>query len=322
MRNIRGYFWTCVDRGEAAHPTGDEDVTMRHRWAALLAATALAATALMNGAAGPAEAAPEGITQVKPYTGGAYVAMGDSRASGTHKTPTLGYYLGCLRSADSYPEILRSHLRPERFTDTSCAGAKSANLWSTPQPTSLYPRPAQINRVPAGAQLLTISIGGNDMQWGPILAKCLVNRAGEDRNCRSDAAVNSRITQRIAVMDRETRTAMSAIRAKQPTAQIVMVGLGGFIGERGCFPTVPLPDGDAAWMRGVFARANTTLRAVAESIDGSFIDVQNLSEGRDACNRSGAWYEGQTNEAGTLRWHFNHRGSTEIARLIDRVIIR
>lgn len=295
---------------------------MRRGWAALLTATALVATALVSGFAGPSDAAPQGISQVKPYTGGAYVAMGDSRASGTHKTPTLGYYLGCLRSADSYPEILRRTLRPAMFTDTSCAGAKSANLWSTPQPTNLYPRPAQLDRVPAGAQLLTISIGGNDMQWGAILAKCLVHRAGEDRNCRSDADLNTRVRQRIAVMERETRSAMSAIRAKQPTAQIVMVGLGGFIGERGCFPTVPLPDGDAAWMRGVFQQANTTLRTVAESIEGSFIDVQNLSEGRDACAKSGAWYEGQTNEAGTLRWHFNHRGSTEIATLIDRVIIR
>ncbi|MFZ2511925.1 MAG: SGNH/GDSL hydrolase family protein [Gordonia sp. (in: high G+C Gram-positive bacteria)] len=295
---------------------------MRRRWAALLTATALTGAALVLGNTAPADAAPDGISQVKPYTGGAYVAMGDSRASGTHQTPTLGYYLGCLRSADSYPEMLRKKLQPALFTDTSCAGATSANLWSTPQRTNVYPRPAQIEQVPAGAQLLTISIGGNDMQWGAILAKCLVSRSGEDRNCRGDAALNARVDQRIAAMDRATRSALSAIRAKQPKAQIVMVGLGGFIGERGCFPTVPLPDGDAAWMRDVFQKANTTLRAVAESIDGSFIDVQNLSEGRDACAKTGAWYEGQTNEAGTLRWHFNHRGSTEIATLIERVIIR
>lgn len=300
---------------------------MRRPWTALLAATALATAGLVSGAlvtgvAPSATAAPDGISQVRPYTGGPYVAMGDSRASGTHKTPTLGYYLGCLRSADSYPEILRKSLKAMSFTDTSCAGAKSANLWSTPQRTNVYTRPAQIERIPIGAQLLTISIGGNDMQWGPILAKCLIDRAGQDRNCRGDAALNARVEQRIAVMQRETQTAMAAIRAKQPHAQIVMVGLGGFIGERGCFPTVPLPDGDARWMRGVFERANKTLRTVAEGIDGSFIDVQNLSEGRDACNRGGAWYEGQTNEEGTLRWHFNHRGSTEIARLIERVIIR
>lgn len=295
---------------------------MRRRLPAALAVTLLATATLVVGPAAPAAAAPEGLSTVRPYTGGAYVAMGDSRASGTHRTPTLGYYLGCLRSADSYPEILRARLAPRTFTDVSCAGATSANLWSTPQPTRIYTRQPQIQRVPAGAQLLTISIGGNDMQWGPILAKCLIDRAGADRRCRSDATLAARVTSRIAVMQRETSAALAAVRAKQPQAQIVMVGLGGFIGQRGCYPTVPLPDGDAAWMRGVFARANTVLRAVAESVDGSFIDVQNLSEGKDACNRSGAWYEGQTNEKGTLKWHFNHQGSTEIARLIERVIIR
>lgn len=302
---------------------------MKRRLTTALAATALLAGTLAAGAdRSPAAAAPDvepvppPAAKVQPYNGGAYVAMGDSRAAGTHRTPSLGYYLGCLRSSDSYPEILRAKLNPRHFADTSCAGATSANLWSTPQQAPYYPRPPQINRVPANAQLLTISIGGNDMRWGSILAQCLTISRGQDRNCRGRADLASTVTTRIATMNRETSAALKAIRAKQPKAQIVMVGIGGFIGEQGCFPTVPLSHGDAAWMRGVFDRANRTLRTVAESVDGSFIDIQNLSEGRDACARSGAWYEGQTNADGTLKWHFNHAGSTEIARLIEQVIIR
>lgn len=287
-----------------------------------LTATATAALLLI----GAGSAVTGSIAQAEPeparYTGGAYVAMGDSRASGTHRTFTPGYYMGCLRSVDSYPQILRNKLRPSSFTDTSCAGATSPNLWSKPQQTSTYPRRPQLEQIPGQAQLITISIGGNDMGWGGILNKCLVDRSGEDRHCRNQPELETLVNQRLAKMDSNTRAALKAVRAKQKRAQIVMVGIGGFIGERGCFPTVPLPDGDAVWMRGVFERANKTLRSVAESVDGSFIDVQNLSEGRDACSTTGAWYEGQTNADGTLKWHFNHAGSTEIARLVEKVIIR
>ncbi|AVL99814.1 SGNH/GDSL hydrolase family protein [Gordonia iterans] len=299
---------------------------MRRRLLAPLTA-ALLAVASTTAFAGPAPAEPElpappPAAKVAPYTGGPYAAMGDSRASGTHRTFTPGYYLGCLRSADSYPQILRNKLKPILFADTSCAGATSPNLWSTPQQTSTYPREPQLKRVPPGTQLITLSIGGNDMRWGPILARCLVERTGQDKNCRSNGALAAEVQTRLGAMGRGTHDALQAIRAAHPRAQIVMVGLGGFIGERGCFPTVPLPDGDAVWMREVFDRANTILRTVAESVDGSFIDVQTLSEGRDACRRGDAWYEGQTNADGTLKWHFNHAGSTAIARLVERVIIR
>lgn len=288
-----------------------------------LTALVLGASALA-GSAVPAQAAPtsRSAAEVARYTGGPYVAMGDSRAAGTHRTPSLGYYLGCLRSADSYPEILRAKLRPRSFTDTSCAGATSPNLWSTPQRTPTYPRPPQVEQIPAGAQLLTISIGGNDMGWPAILGKCLTGSRADDKKCRESVDLADLVDRRLAKMDRATSAALAAIRKAQPRAQIVMVGIGGFIGERGCFPAVPLSDGDAVWMRSIFDRANKTLRSVAESVDGSFIDVQNLSEGRDACNTTAPWYEGQTNADGTLKWHFNHAGSTEIARLIERVIVR
>lgn len=267
----------------------------------------------------PAAAAP---STGGPYTGGAYVAMGDSRAAGTHRTPTLGYYLGCLRSSDSYPEILRARLRPRSFTDTSCAGATSPNLWSTTQRTAFYPRLPQVTRIPANAQLITVSIGGNDMHWPSILGKCLVKNPDQDRNCRGSAEMAALVDRRLAKMDVDAHAALRAIRAKAPRAQIVMVGIGGFIGEAGCFPVVPLPDGDAAWMRAVFTRANAILRTVAESVGGTLIDIQNLSEGRDACNRTAPWFEGETNADGTLKWHFNAAGSAEIARLVERVIIR
>lgn len=297
---------------------------MRRRLPFVLAALLLAVTVGLGtpGPGAPAQAAPTATSRVTPYTGGPYVAMGDSRAAGTHRTPTIGYYLGCLRSADSYPEILRAELKPRSFVDSSCAGATSPNLWSTAQRTPTYPRPPQVTQIPAGAQLLTISIGGNDMGWPSILGKCLVGARGEDKNCRGSIDMAELVDRRLAKMDRDASAALEVVRAKQPRAQIVMVGIGGFVGDRGCFPTVPLPDGDAAWMRSVFDRANKTLRRVAETVDASFIDIANLSEGRDACNTTAPWYEGQTNADGTLKWHFNRAGSTAIARLIERVVIR
>ncbi len=155
-------------------------------------------TALVAATASPpAQAAPV------RYTGGPpYVAMGDSRASGGFFTPTPGYFDGCKRSALNYPKYVAAMTLPRRFVDTSCAGAQSAHLYRAAQHTPPGgAKTAQLNLVPRDAQLITVSIGGNDMQWAAILSQCKIRQPLTDRNCRHNPRLENEVRWRVQRME-------------------------------------------------------------------------------------------------------------------------
>ena len=123
-----------------------------------------------------------------------------------------------------------------------------------------------------GHPFVTVSIGGNDMRWGAIFGQCRTP-AFTDRRCRHNRALENEVQWRIELMENRVTPALRAIRNKAPRAQIIVVGLGGFIGFTGCWPLVPLSDPDARWMREVFNRANGALWRASTEVGGTFIDA-------------------------------------------------
>ncbi|WP_439033023.1 SGNH/GDSL hydrolase family protein [Gordonia terrae] len=276
--------------------------------------TAFVAT-LVAALAAPAEAAPG------RYTGGTYVALGDSRASGSFYTPTPAYFGGCKRSAFNYPTLVAGANMPRRFIDASCAGAQATHLHRTPQHTSGGTKPIQLHLVPRDAQLITVSIGGNDMRWNAVLSQCRTP-AFTDRRCRYNRHLDNEVRSRIALMENRVTPALKAIRAKAPNAQIIVVGLGGFIGVTGCWPLVPLSDPDARWMREVFNRANGALWRASTKVGATFIDANRRSAGHDACNLVNPWYESALSNRIALPFHVNQAGAVAFAAMVNGAIRR
>lgn len=266
-----------------------------------------------------ADAAPAATPE--RYTHGPYVAMGDSRASGAFFTPTPDYFLGCKRSAFNYPMYVAAMNLPRRFIDTSCAGAKAANLYTAGQRTDMGYKVPQLYLVPRDAQLITVSIGGNDMKWGGIYALCTTAPL-QDRRCRYSRHAEREVRARIARMDNRVTPALAAIRRKAPRAQIIVVGIGGFMGNHGCWPMVPLSDPDTRWMRTVFDRANAALREATASVNGTFIDANRLSAGHDPCNFLNPWYESGLSNTIAYPFHLNHAGALAFALMINGAIRR
>ncbi|MEE4024342.1 SGNH/GDSL hydrolase family protein [Gordonia sp. PKS22-38] len=267
-----------------------------------------------------AHAAPE-PTPVR-YTGGPYVAMGDSRASGGFFTPTPDYFLGCKRSAFNYPAVVAVMTLPRHFVDTSCAGAQAPHLYRTAQRTNVGAKPPQLHLVPRDAQVITVSIGGNDMRWGAILSRC--NTAPlNDRRCRHNPQLEQEVRWRIARMENRVTPALRAIRKKAPRAQIIVVGIGGFMGNHGCWPMVPVSDPDVRWMNRVFDRAGDALRRATTKVDGTFIDANRRSAGHDPCNLINPWYESSlSNGSIAYPYHINQAGAIAIASMVNAAIRR
>jgi lysophospholipase L1-like esterase len=90
-------------------------------------------------------------------------ALGSSFAAGPTIEPVDD--VEAMRSTRNYPHLLADHLGAE-LVDLSVSGATTANILSTPQATMTGRVFApQIDGLPAEADLVTITAGGNDLQF-------------------------------------------------------------------------------------------------------------------------------------------------------------
>lgn len=119
--------------------------------------------------AGAATAAPSTFSPV-------YVAMGDSYSSGEGAPDFLAASpeaaAPCHQSTQAYPRQLAPALGATEsgsFTFLACSGAVIANITTTGQHSGMLP---QLQRVPRNASIVTLTVGGNDAGFGPILTAC------------------------------------------------------------------------------------------------------------------------------------------------------
>jgi hypothetical protein len=101
---------------------------------------------------------------------GSYVALGDSYTAGPDIPSQTGVTAGCEQSSSSYPYLVAQRLRLH-LTDVSCSSATVASL-DTPQSTSDGANPAQLSALSAATTLVTLGIGGNDVDWAAVITRC------------------------------------------------------------------------------------------------------------------------------------------------------
>ena len=86
--------------------------------------------------------------------------MGSSYAAGAGMGPLQqGSPERCLRTTNNYPSLLAKRLSL-RLTDVSCGGATTTHLLS-----AWNELPAQLDAVTDATRLVTVTIGGNDINY-------------------------------------------------------------------------------------------------------------------------------------------------------------
>lgn len=245
-----------------------------------------------------------------------YVALGDSRAAGPALDPTAGTN-ACNRSNLGYPNLVARGVNAASFLNLSCSGARTENVTTTPQQTSAGALPPQLERMPSDTTLVTLSIGGNDIRWQTLVARCYTNGPGGDAGCRTDPAVLRDAASALATLGPKVWSTLATIRVKAPSARILLVGHGGIFGNRGCWPNLPLSDADAGWATGFFATVNSVLAAAAGTAGAEFVDVTAGSQGHDACAAPDQrWFEGRQAGPSASPLHPNAAGMTHMTRRI------
>jgi hypothetical protein len=141
-----------------------------------------------------------------------YVALGDSYSSGVGAGGHIGSSGACDRSTNAYPYLYNAAHAPSSFAFNACSGATTDDV-----------RASQLGSLSSSTGLVSLSIGGNDAGFADVMTTCVLS---------SDSACLSRIgTARSYVtstLPGKLDTLYSEIRAKAPSARVVVIGYPRF----------------------------------------------------------------------------------------------
>ncbi|MEA2377770.1 MAG: hypothetical protein QOD13_1677 [Thermoleophilaceae bacterium] len=214
-----------------------------------------------------------------------YVALGDSYAAGP-LIPLQLQPFGCLKSSNNYAHLAAAKLGQPAFRDVSCSGAKTADM-TAPQGVTPGPNPPQFDALDADTQIVTFNIGGNDIGFTGIAENCL-SPSPTGTFCKGDYVHDGRdeISERIAATAPKVAAVIQGIHARAPRARVFAVNYAAIFPERGslgCWPQLPVADGDIAYLREKQKELNAMIATQAAANGARLIDWYRASIGHDAC---------------------------------------
>jgi lysophospholipase L1-like esterase len=133
------------------------------------------------------------------------------------------------RSARNYPHLLAERLGA-RLTDLTVSGATTETILAFPQRLFTHVFPPQLQGLPADADLVTITAGGNDLRYaGSMIRFGVAGRLSERTITRPLAALFSRggvpkpSAAEVEAAAQNLTRIVSAVRSKAPGARVLLV---------------------------------------------------------------------------------------------------
>ncbi|MDX6623997.1 MAG: hypothetical protein QOE75_1929 [Solirubrobacterales bacterium] len=250
-----------------------------------------------------------------------YVALGDSysAASGV-LPPDLTAPPQCLRSTRNYPHVIAQETGAQ-LTDATCGAAETGHYFE-PQYPGIKP---QLDAVRADTQLVTMTIGGNDS--GVFIDAILSCGAagllslGQGSPCKDKYGSSFEDTIRNTTYP-SLVNALGAVRAKAPKARVAILGYPWIMPATGsCFARMPVAVGDVPYVRGIQATLNDAVRRAAAATGSTYVNMNRVSEGHDACRPIGVrWIEPVLQGTNPVIVHPNALGESEMAAQAIKVL--
>lgn len=165
-----------------------------------------------------------------------YVALGDSFSSGVG-TGSYTLSSSCRRGVYAYPWLVAQQRANTSLTFVACSGAATSDVMAS-----------QIQSVTADTDIVTITIGGNDIGFADLIVQCTLS----DCSARLDstrASLPSFLPPRLD-------TVYAAIKSQAPTARVVVLGYPRMFSSAGCFGTL-----------GITSTERTKANQLADALD-------------------------------------------------------
>lgn len=219
-----------------------------------------------------------------------YVALGDSYSSGVG---TNSYTLSssCLRGVYAYPYLVSQQRANTSLSFVACSGATTTSLMSS-----------QIQAVNASTNIVTVTIGGNDIGFSSLIVQCTLGSCSTALN-NTRAGLNTTLAPKLD-------TVYSAIKAQAPSARVVVLGYPRLFSSSSCLGT-----------SGISAQERTDANLLADAVDSvtaaraaayGFTYKSAISSwtGHAVCSSS-AWLNGLNLFNTTESFHPNRNGNSQ-----------
>ncbi|MFI0898573.1 SGNH/GDSL hydrolase family protein [Streptomyces sp. NPDC020983] len=242
-----------------------------------------------------------------------YVALGSSFAAGPSIPPiqSSSGAAECQRSGNNYASIVARDIGA-KLTDVTCSGATTANILTTNQGS----RPPQINAVNSATDLVTITIGGNDINYlGSMNTYSCQNTGGKNCGTVDQNAMNSAI----GGIRQRLENVLNAVHARAPRARVLLVSYSSILPDTGGCTGVPLNQDQRIFERTVSARLAQANIDATNNTHSTLVRFRTGSHGHDACSAS-PWVEKYQPASGRASYHPNEAGMKGAASLVEAAL--
>ncbi len=221
-----------------------------------------------------------------------YVSLGDSYVAGPF-IPNPVLPLGCLKSDHNYPRLAAASIGP--LKDPSCSGAKTNDMTSPQNVDPDGPNPPQLDSLAASTEVVSVTIGGNDIGFSEIAQSCITfNPFSSPCRDKYNSGGKDQIAERIAAAAPKVAAVLQGIHSRSPQARVYLVNYPAIFPETGsgCWPQMPISFSDAPYLRAKQKELNAMLATQAAGNGATLVNWYGASIGHDACKSSSVrWVE-------------------------------
>jgi lysophospholipase L1-like esterase len=232
-----------------------------------------------------------------PPEGSRYVSLGSSLASGFG----IQAQLDCGRSSNNYARIVARKLRLT-LSDVSCANATIPDVLDKYEYGDIQP---QIHAVAPSTRLITVGLGGNDINYNAFAVKCgLFSMCSHPTDTASlEAALPGRLNKMLA-----------ALKAAAPSAEIVVVTYPLEFGATDC-AALAMPTAAFAILQKMGSVLEWDLVNAAHRAHVRLADPYSSPPVHTACGPGAHWTAG-LNPTNSFPYHPTELGHQVMAKMI------
>jgi lysophospholipase L1-like esterase len=250
-----------------------------------------------------------------------YVALGDSYSAGSGVLPPdLNAPVECLRSSRNFAHVIASKVGAQ-LTDVTCGGADTTHFFAA----QYQDAPPQLDALSKSTQLVTMTIGGNDNGvFVGTIASCGsagLAALGQGTPCKDKYGASFEDTIRTKTYP-SLVAALKAAHQRAPQARIAITSYPWIVpSTQGCFDKLPVTPGDIPYVRHIQWTLNDAVRRAAAATGSTYVDLNTVSEGHDACKPIGTrWVEPVLQGTNPVVVHPNALGEASIAERVMKVL--
>lgn len=244
------------------------------------------------------------LDTIMPEPEPGYIAMGDSFASGEGDMQGNAQYEEgtddgsrnkCHLSKQSYPYLISTKLQLSDFHSIACSGAKQEHLLENVQYGNSDDQLSLGKWIPGKKKqleylknlqpaFLTISIGGNDLDFSGIMQDCVAPGTcsyAQDEKTRALLAIKT-----AKEYDNLRKTYKELVETTRKQTKIYVIGYPQFVKANSihCGKNVHLNIDERRFITESVTYANQVIKAAAEAEGVKYIDIENSLENRNLCS--------------------------------------